>query len=84
MKTNELQRYGISWRRGVIEPSNIGKWCKYEDVEKLQERVRVLTEALKKAEFIIVENECDECGTYTNIKYHIKPVSEALKKSEAE
>jgi hypothetical protein len=48
-----------------------------EATNKWYERYRT---ALEKAEYIIVEDNCDECGTFRAVKYHVKPVSEALGK----
>ncbi len=40
--------------------------------------VREMAEALTKAQNIIVEDECEECGTFKGVRYHIKEIEPIL------
>lgn len=47
------------------------------------ELVRELVGALKKAQNIVVEETCEECGTFWSMRYEIKPITELLASYEA-
>lgn len=49
-------------------------------IRKLANDLIVAVEALEKGTAIIVEDTCDECGTFLGVRYEIKPIVEALEK----
>jgi len=50
------------------------------NITALAESALIMLEALERAENIIVEDNCDECGTFQGVRYHVKPVTEAIQK----
>lgn len=53
-------------------------------IEKLNRSLESAIEHLKKAQNIIVEDECEECGTFKGVRYEIKPITDFLAKLKKE